>query len=149
MKLTKEMSIRLSMACVILFAAILFAADVSAVLWIRRYVEWREMQRGMVPQLTAVFYAASVAGWFCLFSLWRLLRSIRAGQVFCTENVKSLRAISLCCAAACLIFAAGGFRYAPLFIPAAAAGFMMLIVRVVENIFRQANEMKSELDLTI
>ena len=149
MKLTKEMSVKLSVFCVCLFAVILLAADVSAFRWIRWYVEWREMQRGMFPWLMVVFYLASVAGWFCLYALWKLLKSIQAGQVFCEENVKSLRSISLCCAVAAVIFTVGGFRYAPLFIPAVAAGFMMLIVRVVENVFRRANEMKSELDLTI
>ncbi|MBP0968937.1 MAG: DUF2975 domain-containing protein, partial [Oscillospiraceae bacterium] len=31
----------------------------------------------------------------------------------------------------------------------AAAGFMMMIVRVIKNIFQQAISMKAELDLTV
>ena len=149
MKQTKDMSIRLTVSCIFLFAAVLLAADVSAFRWIRWYVEWRGMRPAMFARLMAVFYAASVAGWFCLRALYRLLQGIWEGQVFCDESVANLRSISRCCAVAAAIFLAGGFFYAPLFIPAAAAAFMMLIVRIVKNIFEQAIAMKSELDLTI
>lgn len=149
MKLTKDMSIRLTFICLFIFAAVLLVADLTAFRWIRWYVEWRGMLRKQFAWLTAVFYAASVVGWICLWALRKLLCSIRAGQVFCEGNVNTLRCISLCCAAAAVVFIAGGFVYGPLFIPAVAAAFMTLIVRVVENVFRQANEMKSELDLTI
>ena len=37
----------------------------------------------------------------------------------------------------------------PLFMLAAAAAFMALIVRIVKNVFQQAIAMKSELDLTV
>ena len=39
--------------------------------------------------------------------------------------------------------------YLPFLLVAVTAAFMMLIVRVVKNVFQQAIEMKSELDLTI
>jgi hypothetical protein len=37
----------------------------------------------------------------------------------------------------------------PMLVIAGAAGFMGLIVRIVKNIFRQAIDMKNELDYTV
>ncbi len=149
MHVTKDMSIRLTLACVAVFAVFLLAADLFAFRWIGWYVAWRGMRPESVLKMTVTLYAASVFGWVCLWALWRLLKNIKAERVFDGENVRLLRAISWCCAFAALIFCVSGVYYPPFFFAGAAAAFMMLIVRVVKNVFQQAIEMKSELDLTI
>lgn len=149
MKWTKDQSIRLTLICIYIFAALLLLADVSAFFWIRWYVEMREMAPSYLPRLIILLYAASVFGWYCLWCLRGLLRNMQAEQVFIPDNVRFLRHISWCCIGAGIVFLVGGFYYVPLFIPAAAAAFMALIVRVVKNAFQQACDMKDELDLTI
>ncbi len=148
-KVTKDMSIRLTLACILVFSAVLLAADLFAFRWIGWYVAWRGMGRENVARMTGTLYAASVFGWLCLWALWRLLKNIQAEVVFDGSNVRLLRMIAWCCAFAALVFLGGGFFYPPFFFVAVAAAFMMLIVRVVKNVFQQAIEMKSELDLTI
>lgn len=149
MKVTKDMSIRLTLACIYAFSLILLAADLFAFRWIGWYVSWRGMRPESVLRITVTLYAASIFGWICLWALWKLLKNMKAELVFDAGNVRLLRIISWCCAFAALVFLAGGFGYPPFFLVAVAAAFMMLIVRVVKNVFQQAIEMKSELDLTI
>lgn len=149
MKVTKDMSVKLTLACIYLSALVLLAADLTAFRWIGWYVAWRGMRPERVPGITATLYVASIFGWICLWALWKLLKNMKAELVFDAVNIRLLRIISWCCAFAALVFLAGGFCYPPFFLIGAAAAFMMLIVRVVKNVFQQAAEMKSELDLTI
>ncbi len=149
MKLTKDMSIRLSLICVCVFSAILLAADIFAHRWISWYVAWRSMRPESVARMMITLYAASAFGWVCLWALWKLLRNIKAELVFDPDNVRLLRIISWCCAFAAIIFLVSGAYYMPFILVSVAAAFIMLIVRVVKNVFHQAIEMKSELDLTI
>ena len=149
MRLTKDMSIRLSLICVYIFSLILLAADIFAYRWIGWYVAWRAMRPESVSRMMVTLYSASVFGWVCLWALWKLLRNIKGEIVFAPDNVRLLRMISWCCAFAAAIFLASGAYYSPFILVAVAAAFMMLIVRVVKNVFQQAIEMKSELDLTI
>ena len=149
MKVTKDMSIALSLGSVYFFAAVLAAADVFAPQWIGWYVQWRMMKAETVGRMLATMYSASIFGWVCLWALYRLLRNIRDEIVFDAGNVRLLRTISWCCAFAAVIFLVSGVYYLPFLLVAVAAAFMMLIVCVVKNVFQQAIEMKSELDLTI
>jgi len=149
MKWTKDQSIQLSLLCVWVFAVVLLAADVFAFHWIRQYVAWRQMAPENSLRMMLTLYAASVFGWICLWALRALLRNISADSIFVDQNVKLLRIISWCCAAAAVIFVVSGFYYGPFFLIAVPAAFMMLIVRIVKNVFQKANAMKDELDLTI
>ena len=57
--------------------------------------------------------------------------------------------MSWCCLAAGLIFLASSFYYPAFFAFCAAAVFMALILRVIKNVFAQAEEIKKENDYTI
>lgn len=149
MKTTKDPSIRLTIICVYVFAAILLLADIFAFKWVRWYVDWRLMSPAVVKKMLITFYTASVFGWVCLWSLFNLLSNISKALVFSESNVRLMRIIAWCCGIAAVIFLLSGAYYAPFLLVAVAAAFMMLIVRVVRNAFMQAIEMKSELDLTI
>jgi hypothetical protein len=69
--------------------------------------------------------------------------------VFIARNVKYLRIASWACAAISLIYLLSAAYYLPLLIVAIAAGFLALIIRIIKNVFEQANAMKYELDLTV
>ena len=102
------------------------------------------------PVLLVLGYLCAVLAFGMLFSLYKFLRRIEAGQIFVPANVTALRRISWCCAgAAVLCLAAGFICYRPFAVLAAAAGFMALLVRVLKNAFAQAVRMKNELDYTI
>ena len=95
------------------------------------------------PVLLVLGYLCAVLAFGMLFSLYKFLRRIEAGQIFVPANVTALRRISWCC-----VGAAVGI-YLPFAFLGVAAAFMALIVRVLKNAFEQAVRMKDELDLTI
>ena len=148
MNWTKDKSILLSMICTVLCAVCLLALDVGAFRLIPWYCSFRAMPE-KTAKIMVTLYSASVFGWICLAALWKLLHNIRSGEVFTDTNVKLLRILSWTMAGAAVIFLVSGFCYEPFFFLSAAAAFMMLILRVVKNVFQQAVGMKSELDLTI
>ena len=102
------------------------------------------------PALLVLGYLCAVLAFGMLFSLYKFLRRIEAGQIFVSANVTALRRISWCCVgAAVLCLPAGVGIYLPFAFLGVAAAFMALIVRVLKNAFEQAVRMKDELDLTI
>lgn len=84
-----------------------------------------------------------------LLCLHRLLKNISQEDVFCEENVRHLRTMSWCCIAAGLVYFAAGWFDWYLFVFAAAAAFVGLMLRVVKNVFAQAVAIKAENDYTI
>lgn len=149
MNWSKNSSIRLSQACVVLFMALLAALDIGCYWAVQWFCGLRLMARQNVFWMMATLYLCSVFGWVLLWKLWRLLKNIRAQIVFDAQNVKLLRAVSWCCVGAGIVCALSCLYYLPFLLVAVAAGFMALIVRIVKNVFAQAIEMKSELDFTI
>ena len=149
MEWTKDKSTSLSIVCVYVFAVLLLAANIAApflLKWSNRLIP-SDPSHGVFALIT--LYSASVFAWICLYLLWRLLQNLRNGMVFTAANIRLLRSISWCCAAVAAVFLLSMLYFLPYFVVAAAAMFMMLIVRIVKNIFQQAAEMKSDLDLTI
>lgn len=148
MEWTKDKSIQLTQVFLLIFALVLLGADIFAFRLIPWYLKLRSLERFTV-HMTVTLYAASVFGWIFLWNMWRLLGNLSAGSVFVAENVRALRIVSWTCAGAAAVFFASGFYYFPFFLLAAAGAFMMLIVRIVKNILQKAEEMRSELDLTV
>ena len=149
MNWSKNSSIELSRACVILFMILLAALDIGCYWAVGWFVRLRLMNRDSVFLMMATIYLCSVFGWALLVRLWQLLQNIRAQLVFDMRNVHLLRQVSWCCVGAGAVCLVSCLYYLPFIAVAIAAGFMALIVRIVKNIFQQAIDMKSELDLTI
>ena len=118
-------------------------ADRGLVLW---GIAGRTSHPSGVP---ITIYCCAVPGLFLLLCLHRLLRNLRRERVFEQENVTLLRAISWLCIAVGVVTLVSGFYYTSFFLVAAAAAFCGLIVRVVQNVFEQAIEIKTENDYTI
>lgn len=148
MNWSKDKSITLSLVCVAVFAALLLALDIFIFRILDYYTDLNETW-GQGRLLLISIYTGSIPGWITLAELWRLLINIKKGKVFESENVRLMRIVSWCCAAACLICLVSTFWYLPFLVAGVAAGFMALIVRIVKNAFQQAVAMKGELDLTI
>ena len=149
MNWNQDKSISLSQGCVCAFALLLAGLDGFGYWLLQLFAE----RKGMGPGWGLAFYMAllmgSVFGWVALGKLWGLLKSIKVGQVFTAENIRRMRVVSWCCAAAGLVCLGAGLLYLPCLVCAMAAGFMTLIVRIVKNAFQQAMLMKDELDYTV
>ena len=144
-----DKSVRLSQACVIVFAALLLALDTGCYWAVQWFTGLRQMSKQSAFLMMLTIYLCSIFAWILLVQLWRLLRNIQAGRIFDEDNVHLLRAVSWCCVGAGLICLVSTVYYFPFAAVGIAACFMALIVRIVKNVFQQAIAMKSELDLTV
>lgn len=151
MKWTKDSSIKLSLFCIYFFAAALMALDGWFIIRSRRVrvILGRFLTGNQSVAFILIFAICSVFAWICLYHLYRLLKNMGGKTVFTKENVTHLRAISWCCAGVAIVTFAGCFFWLPAFIVTAASAFMMLIVRIVKNVFSEAADMKDELDYTV
>ena len=149
MNWTKDKSILLSQVCVAVFALLLAALDIGCYWAVGWFIGLRGMAWQTGAALMVTIYLCSVFAWLLLFHLWKLLGNMKKGFVFVEDNVKRLRVVSWCCVGAAVICFASCAYYLPFLFVSIAAAFMALIVRIVKNVFQQANAMKSELDFTV
>ena len=143
-------SIAVTKILVVLFGAALLVLDIG-IFPIERALSkalpfW-DAKRGLY--LVLCLYLCNVPAVILLRSMWKLLKALQKGRVFVPENVMLLKRIGTCCFAACLCFLIFCWKIYMLLIPALAAGFVGLVVRIVKNVFEQAIPMKDELDLTV
>lgn len=150
MKWNDDKSLLLTRVCVWLSAAALVLLCVSAP-WL---FSWFIQKRLILPPQSRDYflvttYTVAVPAAVTLYMMNRLLANIRKEEVFIEKNTRYLRGMSWCCLAAGLIFLVSSFYYLPFFALCAAAVFMALILRVIKNVFAQAEEIKKENDYTI
>ncbi len=150
MKWNDDKSLLLTRVCVWLSAAALVLLCVSAP-WL---FSWFIQKRLILPPQSRDYflvttYTVAVPAAVTLYMMNRLLANIRKEEVFTEKNTRYLRGMSWCCLAAGLIFLVSSFYYLPFFALCAAAVFMALILRVIKNVFAQAEEIKKENDYTI
>lgn len=81
--------------------------------------------------------------------LFALLLRVRRELVFTSASVALVRGVSWCCVLLGLFFGLLGLYFRIAFVVAFAALFLGLCLRVVKNVIEQANEIKSENDLTV
>lgn len=146
-------SLALSQLLVKIFLGVLVGVDVAAYWLVEWFLSWTRYRLAGDLPWQALFlltiYAASVPAYLALYRLYRLLANLDKGQVFVEQNVDCLAALSRCCWAVTAICLVSAFYYLPYLLVLVAAAFMALILRIVQNVFRQACEMKDELDLTV
>ncbi len=146
MEWDRDKSLLLSRVCVWLFAGALAALCAGAPwLW-----PWLVGRPEGAAWYMAVTYITAVPAAVVLYGLHRLLQNLSAGKVFIAGNVRWLRVLSWCCIAAGLVYLAGALAgNLVLWVLAAAAAFVGLMLRVVKNVFAQAVALKEENDYTI
>ena len=150
MNWNKSKSMILSLALVVFFGLLLLGVDIFAWPVCGVAADSFLTLAGDRMRLLVTLFLCSVFAWLCLYCLFRLLLNLWNGKVFTENNVGYLRATSWCCMAVAVICGVAAVWYClPMLVIAGAAGFMGLIVRIVKNIFRQAIDMKNELDYTV
>ena len=146
-------SLAISQLLVKIFLGVLVGVDVAAYWLVEWFLSWtRYRLTGDLPWqalFLLTIYAASIPAYFALYRLYRLLANLDEGQVFVEQNVTCLAVLSRCCWVVVAICLASALYYLPYLMVMVAAAFMALILRIVQNVFRQACEMKDELDLTV
>ena len=115
--------------------------------WVMRFIV--DMQFRDTVLLIICLYVCNVPGFMLLWCMDKLLRNLRQGKVFDSDNVGLLKKISICCFVVSIISLSLCSRIYFLGIVALMTAFMGLIVRIIKNVFSSAIAMRSELDLTV
>ena len=115
--------------------------------WVTRFIV--DMQFRDTVLLIICLYVCNVPGFMLLWCMDKLLRNLRQGKVFDSDNVELLKNISICCFVVSIISLSLCTRIYFLGIVALMTAFMGLIVRIIKNVFSSAIAMRSELDLTV
>ncbi len=156
LKISKKLSVSLSLALTILFMIGLIGAAFILPWLVRSLIELPDnvgsrgditlAGRGFVLVVSYGVLAVCAAADVMLFFL---LRRVRRGEVFTEQSVALIRGVSWCGILMGLLFALLG-RYFQLAFAVAFAGiFLGLCLRVVKNVIEEATEIKAENDLTV
>ncbi len=113
------------------------------------YMTIRDMGRHVPIAIAVAFYCCLPAVLYAQWCMERLLRNIRAEQIFVQDNVRYVRRVRWCCLAVSLICIPAAFFYPPLIFMVVIMGFLALVVSVAKNILAGAVELREENDLTI
>lgn len=113
------------------------------------YCQYRMLYAMERIALTIAFYCCAVVVFVALWHMDALLRSIRAGVVFVTENVCHIRILQWCCGMVALICVPAAFCYYPLVFMVVVMGFLCLVVSVVRRVMEAAVAIREENDLTV
>ncbi len=142
-------SVITSLITAFLLSAVLLLLAFTAPILTKMFISHFYRPEAIFKPIVITFYTILPLAAGVLFCLIRVLLNIVSDNVFITENVKLLRAISILLALATLVFAVAGYFYMPFYLLAALAAFMVLIVRVVKNCFAAAVIIKDENDMTV
>jgi len=145
----KMLSAAVSQAMVVIIFIALVTAVFLLPMMFRFYLDYYKRPDWLFVPTMVNLYTALVPAFVADVSMFFLLRRIRAGEVFCDENVRSLRIISWCCYVESAVFFVFGFYFLVSFALSFACAFMGTVVRVVKNSFEEAVEIKRENDFTI
>lgn len=150
MNWNQDKSLKLTRISIGIFTAILMGMCAGAPWLYRIFIELRApFLEGKLYWLLATNYATAVPVAAALYQMNRLLSNISCDEVFVAENTRCLRILSWCCLAAGVIFGISGFYYIAFWALCVAALFMALVLRVIKNVFAQAEKIKEENDYTI
>ena len=150
MEAKKDSSILFSRVLVWVFGVLILILDWAVwpiSRWVTRFIV--DMQFRDTVLLIICLYVCNVPGFMLLWCMDKLLRNLRQGKVFDSDNVELLKNISICCFVISIISLSLCTRIYFLGIVALMTAFMGLIVRIVKNVFSSAIAMRSELDLTV
>ncbi len=118
-----------------------------------RLLDWYQRLRPLGLHAAAAieigFYCCAPAVALALWNLDKLLRNIRAAQVFTAGNVRCIRRVRWCCMAVGLICLPAGIFYPPLLFMTVIMAFLALVISVLSNVMAAAVAIREENDLTI
>lgn len=150
MNWNQDRSLKLTRVCILFFAAALLGGCVAAPWLYGMFLELRAPHLdGKLCYFLVTNYTVAVPVAIALYQMNGLLSNISRDEVFISQNTGYLRGLSWCCMSAGFIFLASGFYYPAFWALCAVAMFMTLVLRVIKNVFVQAEEIKKENDYTI
>lgn len=129
-----------SLAVILVYIAMAFLVVFTCTLpllagW---YVDFRGKDPRLATTILITCYPCVPFAAVALFTLRKLLKNVQNGLVLGDSNIKHLRTVAICLAAAGLIMLIAGFRYMPFFIAGFSAVACAFVVYVIKNVFDAA-----------
>lgn len=148
-KINRKASTILSLGLTVLAMAII----VAAMFFIPQIVRWYNELTGRPaadnPDAIIHLYIAFSVAFAAAVTLLLLLKNVIKEEMFTKSSVEYIRTISWLCFAEAVVFASLARIYLPSLLVAFVLAFLGLILRVVKNVFEQANTIKAENDFTV
>ena len=115
------------------------------------YVSYFPADHVIYYPMLIVLYLSGIMALFAVFGLIKLFETLKKNTPFITENVKHLKAISICCLIIAIIYLVGIFVFQSAFVVVIFIMFTIasLAFLILAELFKQAVEYKEENDLTI
>ncbi len=155
-KIPKKYSIMLSLALAVIFFVICIAGAVVMPTLCEMLVDTKDHignREEITPAGKAyvlfIAYLLIVVVMAADIMLFILLLRVRKGLVFTPQSTELIRGIAWSCFLLGAVFLCLGVYFTLAFIPAFAAMFLGLCLRVTKNVLEEATEIKSENDLTV
>lgn len=118
-----------------------------------KLISWYTARRAMPAEsgwaVMLAFYCSAVISAVALGSMDRLLKSVLAGQVFISANVKRIHRIRWCCGGVSLVCVPATVFYLPLIFVVVIMGFLFLAMSVTADVMAAAVAIREENDLTV
>ena len=149
MQWTDKQSIRLSTGCIYVLGLMIFLVMVFISPFIDVIVPAQ-----MVTSVNRLYFMVTLelclgTGLFILFLLHKLIQNIEKEEIFTQQNIQVLRIASWLCFVEAVILLISASYYFPWLFVAGVAAFVGVIVRIIKNVFCQAQLIKEENDFTI
>ena len=151
LKISKNLSVTISLVLTVLFFVVLMAAAVILPSFVQLIspAAGREIGPNGRILICAAGYVILALAALADVLLFRLLGLIKRGQVFSAPAVSLIRGVSWCAFGIGVFFMALTFYYLIAIVLSFTAVLLGLCLRVVKNVIEQATEIKSENDLTV
>lgn len=155
-KIPKKYSIMISLVLAVIFFAICIAGAVVMPTLCEMLIDTKD-HIGNREEITSagrtyvlfLAYLLLAVVMFADVMLFILLLRVRKGLVFTSQSTELVRGIAWSCFLLGVVFLGLGVYFTLAFIPAFAAAFLGICLRVVKNVLEEATEIKSENDLTV
>lgn len=132
--------IKLSIILTTAFILLIAIVAVFLPMLVTFYVEKTHRLANLATTIMITCYPCAPFTILCLWYLRKILKNILNKNFLSTENIKSLKYMSICCVIVSLITVIAGRFYLPFFIVAATFLFLSLLIFVFRGILIELKE---------
>lgn len=133
--LNAEKSVKLCLILTNIFIAVLVLVTILLPFGVSWYVEVMHRSQSLPATIMVTCYPCAPILGTALVMLRKILKRISAGNVFCEDNSRNLKILSVCCLIIAVITLIAGRFYLPFYIVGGTFIFLSLVVYSLRAVF--------------
>lgn len=137
-------SLKLSLIIINISIVVLFALAISLPWLVTWFVEIKHKNPWLSTVIMLVCYPCAPFVAVALFYLKKLIKNCIGGLVFGDQNIRALRAVSICCLACAVITLIAGNFYVPFYFVSIATAGCALVIKAIKDVFSAELETRRE-----